>query len=300
MKNLISKASIYRAAFPSTALDLSMAFEDAAYEPPVGQNPTSFGFVKLNDEGYVVDIAGGFAFAMRIGDKLVPSSLLRAEVAKRVAEIEDDYGRKIGKKARREITDEVKGELTSRALCRENTVTAFYHTASQTLILNTTSQRVCDIAMTKLVRAVDTFKTTTIHVSVNSGLTTRLKDWLVVDEGEAAFGAFEPSGRIALASPDKRTLTIKTESLLSNSDALQEALRHGYQVKSMGLTSRHASFVLNDKFKFSQITYPVPEADGVDPDDQTWATQAFIEVSSLVEVVRDLCAMFGYEEPELG
>ena len=293
-RNLISKASVYRAEFPSS-LDVEMALESNPYQPPQGVTPTSVGFVPVGEtENLVAEFSGGYAFALRVGDKVVPSSTLKAEVQKQLAHIEQVEGRKPGRRERKDIAEEVRGTLVMRALTKETTVVGYYHEASRLLFLNTSSQRLCDIAMTALVRAVDTLKTTTIHVSVNAGLTTRLSAWLQDDEGETAFGDFEPTGRIALSSLDKRALNIKTESLLANSEALREALRTGYQVKSMGLTDGETSFVINDKFKFGQIKSLVEaESDG---DELTWAGQAYMEVTGLVKVAERLCTMFGFAE----
>lgn len=295
-KNLISKATLYRAEFPAS-LDVEMALENRPYEPPQGTTPTSVGFVPTGEtESVLAPFAGGFAFTVRIGDKVVPGSTLKTEVAKVVAHIEKTEGRKPGRREMKDIKAEVHGSLLMRALVKESTLVGYYHIESGFLILNNTSQRLCDLAMTHLVRAVDTFKTTTIHVSVNAGLTTRLRDWLVPDEGELAFGDFQPNGKIALASPDKRTLNIKTDTLLGNTEALTEAIRAGYQVKSMGLANEASSFVLSDKFKFSQI---VTVADSEDePDEQTWATQAFMEVTELVGVAKALCEMLGFKDDD--
>lgn len=295
-KNLISRATIYRAEFPSS-LDVVMALKTNPYQPPQGVQPVSCGFVPVGEtENLVTEFSGGFAFAFRIGEKVVPSSTLKAEIAKVVAHIEDTTGRKVGRRERKEITEEVRGTLLMRALTKESTVVGYYHEGSQFLILATSSQRVCDLAMTALVRAVDTLKTTTIPVSVNAGLTTRLSAWLQDDD--TAFGDFEPNGRIALSSLDKRTLNIKTESLLANSEALREALRTGYQVKSMGLADGTTSFVLNDKFKFSQIRTVADVED--EADEHTWATQVYMEVVGVVRVAQSLCAMLGYKDDAQG
>lgn len=299
-KNLISKASIYSARFAngdmdSLMLDLALALEAMAYEPPQGTTPTSYGFVSIQDDGRMVTpFAGGFAIAVRVGDKVVPGATVKAEVKKRIEHIEQEQGRKPGRKERKEITAETREMLTMRAFTKESQVTLFYNQEGKFLIANSTSSRLCDIAMTALVRAAETLKTSTIHISVSSGLTARLRD-LLLQQNDYAFGMFEPTNRVTLKTHDKRTLVIKSESIRSNNDALVEALKHGYEVKSLGLTDSTTSFVLDDKFKFTSIE-SLAQVEG-EVEDSAWEATVFMEVNGLVAVARNLCEMLGYVEP---
>lgn len=292
-KSLIQKASIYRAEIPLSPIDLEMALMERPYSDPVGVALTTSGFVPVRENGPLVEMfSGGFAFALRVGDKVIPPSAVREGVRKKIDEIERNEGRKPGRKEKKDITEDVRDSLALRAITRISQVTFFYHIESQFLFLTSVSQRMCDRAMSTLIHTCGTVKTTTIHVGVSQGLTTRLDQWLQDDED--AFGVFQPEGRINLKSLEKRTVAIKTSDLHSNSDALREALRTGHEVTSLRMNNGETTFTLSKDFKFTSIDYIADMDEG--EDELEWAGSAYFVVLHLVKVAKSLCAMFGYED----
>lgn len=300
MKTLIRNASIYRAEIPLEGIDLSMALESQQFTELLASQEFGCGFVKHDAQAggdFLRPFTGGYAMLVRLDQKVIPSSALKDEVKRQIAKIRELEGREPGRKETREIKEEARMTLALKALIRTSYVPVYYHVSSKTLIIATTANNACDRITTMLVRAVDALKTSTIHVSVRSGLTTRLSQWLS-SGGEDGFGDLEPVGRAVLVSAaDKRTVSVKAETLMSNEDALKEALKHGYEVKQLGLKLQDTSFLLSDKFKFSSIETLI-DAEEAGEDALVWESVALIEVQGLVNVINAMCAMLGYEEKE--
>lgn len=300
MKSTIRSASIYRAHI----LQDEEAFRQALSELRFGELSPSqsggHGFVATDGE-FLRTFHGGYGFTVRFDEKVVPPSALRAELERLVKNVEDQTGRKPGRKERKGIKDEARLNLTLKALARTVHVNCYYHVEQKLLIVASTSQKLCDMTVSLLVNALETMKTSTIHVSVRSSLSERLKKWLDASGDSDAFGDLEPTGRANLVSDEGRNISVKSGDLMVNLDALKEAVAKGYEVKSLSLRHGGLEFLLTDKFKFGALHNTDLGDSESGEDEDYWAAGAYIEVTALVNAVNALCGMFGYgEEAEAG
>lgn len=296
MKALIRNASVYRANVKQNEAEFRQALTETAFVEPSPSQSEAWGFVPVEGE-FLRTFPGGYGFTLRIDQKVVPPSALKAETSRLIALVEDREGRKPGRKEAKEIKAEALHNLTLKALSRSTHVNAYYHVKSETLVAASTSQRVCDRLTSHLVHALETIKTSTVHVSVRSNLTARLQQW-VADEGDSeAFGELTLTGRAALQSPhDKRTLTVKSDDIMVNFEAIQEASRRGYEVKGLSVQHDDLEFFLTDTFKFCALNNREVAEFEDSEGDNLWAASAFMEVTALVKAVNALCEMFGHGE----
>ncbi len=295
MKTLIRNASVYRAEIRQTEAELAQALSEEAFVKPLPSQASSRGFTPFDSGEFLQTFHGGYAFTVRIDEKVIPSSALKAETERLRSVIVDETGRTPGRKEMREVKDEARLNLMIKALERTTLVRCFYHVEQKLLIVASTSQKVCDTVTSLLVHTLETLKTQTIHVSVRGGLSARLKQWVDEEGDSQAFGDLIPNGQAAMVSLDKRTLSVKSSDLLTNLEALKEAFKRFYEVKSMSLASDDLSFVLTEKFKFGSIVHNYP-GDDSDGEPLAWSACASIEVAGLVQAVNALCGMFGYGE----
>lgn len=299
MKSIIRSASVYRAQILQDEEAVRQALSDLQFAELLPSQSGGHGFIATDGE-FLRTFPGGYSFTVRVDQKVVPPSALKAEVARLVAKVEDETGRKPGRKETKELKGEALLTLTLKALVRTVHVNCYYHVEENLLIVASTSQKMCDLTVSLLVNALETMKTSTIHVSVRSNLSTRLKQWVDARGDSDAFGDLEPTGRANLVSEEGRNLSVKSGDLMVNFDALNEAVRRGYEVKSLSLRHDALEFLLTDKFKFGALAN-TDLGDGTDTEDDVWAAGVFIEVTALVNAVNALCGMFGYgEEAEAG
>ena len=294
MKQLIKSATIYNAELPD-AEALLEHLEKAVFIDPLSLQAVSVGFVPREDDVALVEtFTGGLSFTVRLDQKIIPNSVVNAEVAKRVKQIKLEQGRKAGKKERKDIKSEVIDGFLPRALDKTTITTCYYHPFSKYLIVPTTNKKVLGYAVSALVDAVGSVKTTTINVSnVKGGLTTRLKQWLA-DE-EPAFDGLHPCDEVALEQ-EARKVSIKMNDLEAARSALNEALAAHFEVKSLGFQFNDGTEArLTDEFKLRRILFQHPPVEG---EDELFAAQATLEVSAVVDSVTALCEMFGYKEEE--
>lgn len=304
---LIKNAIAYRIDLPMLTL-LEGHIAAQAYTEIKPNEHEKFGFVHVpvrncdpvEGDPLIMPFYGGLAFSVRIDEKIMPASVIKAEVKKRCAEYCAKYDQKrVDRIERDTIHQMVVSEFLSRAMVKTAVVTAFYHSASKFLFVAGT-KRQADIVTSLLVHAVGAAKTETINVSdVMGGLTTRMRAY--VDEGTGFDEAFILDSGVWL-SRGKDRVTAKMEHLIAAQKAIQEALDGGFRVEAVRLThvDTDVSFKLTSDFHVKSIS----GLDAVDPDDSCedavdlWTHDASAQVTMLVEVFESLCAMFDYKAPE--
>ena len=305
--SLIKQAIVFKAEIPTDVDALNKHLKEHQFNELLPNAANGAGFVNVSDEhSLIAPFHGGLAFRVRYDEKILPASVIRAEIDKVATKIHIETGRKPGKKERAEIKERVIHVLTRLALSRTvASVICFYHTESGYLIIPTTNKKFADIAVTLLISAVGSVKTETIHVSnVKHGLTTRLKKWLRRDIDNIApvdiFGELQPSDEVALVGDGGRKIAVKMESLDAAEDALKEALTKGMEVTSLGFNHEGIEFRLTHDFRLRGIKYPVVEGDNKSALDSNWEADATLQVSTVRRIIDGFCEMLAYKEQAEG
>lgn len=305
MKSLIRAARVYKAVMPTFDPMLEVA-EAHQFVECLPSQPASIGFVNVpSTDALMQPFVGGYALAVRIDTKTVPSDVLAAKVKEMVEATEQREGRKPGKKERAELKSEARHTLLLTTLPRTKVLIAFYLPEQQYLIFPTTSSGTSDVAISFLVNSIGSLKTSTIWVSsVKQGLTTRLKSWLEAEEDERGglFDVFEPGSEVALARSvgegAKNRMVLKLNALDNAQGGLLEAVTTGFQVESMQLYhgAAHTSFTLSNKFVLTGIDGKgLTKAEERDLEPVVaWQQQAALETLSVATIIDELCKLFDY------
>lgn len=255
--------------------------------------PMGSGFVPVYGESLVHTFAGGYAFALRYDEKVVPKSAVVEEVKKRATAFEDAFGYVPGRKALREIRENVMSDLCAKALTRSKTTICYYNTTEEILVIPTTSRKLCDTITGQMVRAVESVKSSTIHVAgVKNGITGKLLVELTECDG---FGEFEVGGRCKLVGVDGDKFSFDLAHLDSAREGILEALGKGSKVVEIAMSFSGVSFRLVDDFSLKGIAF-----EGIEPseDEDQFAYEASAQLLMLSAVVKELCQMFGYKPVE--
>lgn len=297
---LIPNAALYRVVLPA-ASDLAKHLATIPHTELKPSHGKGSGFVPVPYTGEMVHtFVGGFAFSLRYDEKILPGSVITAEVKKRAADMEAHQGYKPGRKAIKELREMVAVELLQSAFIRTKVVTCLYHTESQTLIVPTISGKLKSEIMGQLVRAVESLKTTTIHVSNTKGsLTTRLANYLRVDSVDA-FEGFTVGGKAVLSGEGGKTTFDLAVDLCDHADGLMESVRSGAEVIELALSANGVNFRLTSDFMLKGIKFDDEFIQyDQDPADAryTFEQEAAVQVLLVSKVVDALCEMFGYTPP---
>ena len=304
MKQHIKAARSYRMELPTTAR-LEAHFAAFAFRELAPTDPWGIGFVAPTESGTLViptTDPGIGVFAVRYDEKILPAAVIKAEVAKTIADIYEREGRRVGRKEARDLRETLIPSLLAKSHTKTTILRVFYNYRAKLLIVPTASKKLADAATSLMLKAVESIKVTTIYVAgANASLTTRLNDELF-GTGDLGFDQFNLTGRCALKDAKGGKVAIDLFSLNEAAQGVQEALHRGATVEEVGLEfATCVTFRLTQDFVLKDIKWEdeaVPESDDeVDADYRTRQEMA-VEAITVMCIVDDLCAMLGYNEPE--
>ncbi len=172
---------------------LAEALAHAAFRPCGSQDLATCGWVPPlgGEDGALVHAAGGFwLVCLQSEDKLLPASVIRAALDERVAEIEDREARKVRRKEKETLRDEVLLDLLPRAFTRRKRLYAYLDPRGGWLVVNGTPGKAVDDFTSLLRKAAGSLpiaplRTASVPASVLTGwLGGAPADWQVGDECE--------------------------------------------------------------------------------------------------------------------
>ncbi len=266
---------------------------------PVGEHQgVSAGFTPVVDDGDLAQLVpGGWALRFRVDTKVVPSSEVAKELKLRKDSIREATGRVPGKKEIQQLKAEIIHDLLPRAFPRSSGAVAVFSVKTGRLYVNNASQKVCDRLMTALVNALDSLKTSTLHVSEPAAsLTSRLHTWLG-DEDSEVFAGFSPRDEVVMKSKvGGRKWAIKVDNPMAARATLMEAMSHHGTVDSIGFVDDDdgTRFRITSALRVKGLT--VPKADAADKTDgndlDVFAAQIGVELHVMDGIFTRLLKMF--------
>lgn len=291
--NIIRNALVFSADLPD-AKALAEAMEPLRYQPITEAQAQSLGFIETDaTPGLVTSFEGGMTFTLRIDEKVLPRGPVDAEVNKEINAATVEAGHELDKGRIADIKEDVIARLVSTALTDTTMLRALYWPADKFLIVATSSKTNAERMMSMLVRACESVKTTTIHVDgIRFGLTAHLRNHL---EGlPKDFGRFSIGDSVVLKSEGAKVV-FDVGNLDHAREGLLEAIRGGMHVEKLELEHGTMSFMLNDQFRFSKVSFFGAEDEQEQPETlpEIWARTAHIEVSQFAAAMRELCSVFG-------
>jgi recombination associated protein RdgC len=299
---LIKNAIVYSATLPAAA-DLAVHLAERPWSPILETqlSQASFVPVKITKE-LVTEFDGGYCFSLRLDEKILPKSIVKARADERIARVEASTGQRMKKIERIAIYDNTMAELARTALVKTAVITAFYNIRDNYLIVPVTSSKLANVVIGTLIQVVGSVKTTTIHISdIKHGLSTRLKAHLGEEKDLRAFesAGFKIGEQVNLQKAGGEKVNYKLESLDSVAVAIIERLDNGFTVNALSLESNGVDFKLTQDFTFKQIAFPAPaEADEGEDGVFLWCQEAAVQVLLFSLIIRDLCNLLGYQPPE--
>lgn len=264
----------------------------------------SLGFVKIAAaDDYVVEVPGGLVFALRYDKKAITPKLINSETEKRIAKLEANECRKVGRKERLAIKETTTDELVAKALTETVAVVhCLYDIEEQLLYLPVSNKQLADRIISRLIHAVGSLRTQTINISdIKMGLTTRLRDWL--DGKEDAFGDQLTMGQSVMVtrttSESSESIAFVMDDLAQADSGLREALDTDFQVNHIRMSCGILGFKLTSDFHLKGIVFDAePDPDAGDDFLSLFKHEAGIQIIALRQVIKALCDLLGYKPPE--
>lgn len=316
---MIRNARIFKAALPQNHRTLAEEVGNLPYAPLEPGQVKTQGFIPhpVNGEP-VVPFRGGYAFMLRTDERIIPPSVVSAELDA----LEKREGRKLTRQERIEVKEDIIFRLAKTALYRTRYTPAYFLAEAGYLIIDSAAKKPAQELVGRLVQVMESLETQTIHVSdVARGLSTKLHEELAPEveeveglDGEfagfsrqAPFGAFSLGDAVKLKRPGaSETVTYAGVELTGQSAEITDQLRHGFRAIELRLHLEETEFKLCNDFSLKSFSFPeneLSEADQEAAEDDPmvrWLADVQLETAAIQQIVDGLVELLRYEEPEAG
>lgn len=278
---------------------LEQALTDRVFVPCGKTDKTRSGFVSPvgGADGALDHHLGGYVMlCFRRDEKLLPATVVNEAVDEKVAEIEAAQGRKVYRKEKQQLKDDVTLELLPRAFVRSRRIYAYLAPADGLLVVDTSSSALAEELINSLREGLGSFPASLPEpkVAPMSVMTQWLKDG-------AASHHFQIDQDCELVNPMEDGNVIRCKAQDLTADEMRAHLEAGKQVRKLGLVWNEAvRCVLSADLSLGRVRFEdmvlerATEADAetaAEQFDQDFAVMTLV----LADLFRSLFAAFEME-----
>lgn len=249
------------------ALETALATKPA--RPCASQELTTYGFIApfgKGEDAPLVHVSGDFMLiAARKEDRILPGSVVRDALKEKVEEIEAEQMRKVYKKERDQIKDEIIQAFLPRAFIRRSSTFAAIAPKQGLILVNSASPKRAEDLLSTLREVIGTLPVRPLTVKVAP--TATLTDWVKTQTAAPGFHVLDEC-ELRDTNEDGGIVRCKRQDLTS--DEIQLHLSAGKFVTQLALAwEDKLSFVLDDKtvikrLRFEDLLTDQAEQDGGD------------------------------------
>lgn len=271
-----------------------------SFAPATPTQEKSYGFVPPRGEvnGALVEAIGGQWITRFFTEtKIVPGSVLARRVKEKAARIEQETGRKPGKKETRELKDEAKLDLLPMAFSREVATMVWIDPVKRLLAIDTAVQSRADEIVSVLVEACPGLSVALINTHTSPQ--AAMAHWLQSQEPPDGFTV---DRECELKAADESKAVVKYGRHPLDIDEVQDHIAAGKLPTKLALTwDDRVSFVLTEGLQIKKLAFLDTAFEGQGQDDGGFDADVAIATGELSKLVPDLIEALGGEgRTELG
>ena len=269
-----------------------------AFSPCAKSQPVSIGWVPPlgSESGELVHAAGGrLLLKLRREERLLPATVVREQLEEKIAEIEERDGRKVYRKERLTLKDEIVQDCLPRAFTRSGSVFAYLDTRANWVFVDAASASRAEELLNLLRECSGSFPV--LLPQVNDAPAAVMSNWLV---HRNLPDDFVLGGECELREPgDEGVVRCRGVDLLS--EEVETHLHAGRQVARLALTwEDRVSFLLAEDLCLRRLRFAdellqenedIPEADDAARLDADFALMA----DAVTGLQERILALFGGE-----
>jgi recombination associated protein RdgC len=302
--SLFKNATVFRIAanceLDSSTIEAALKNEKFVPCGPTTQRSSGWSEPRGVEHGPLLEsIDGQWILRLMTEKKDIPGSVVQQVVAERVAKIEEDQGRKPGKKEVREIKESVILEMLPKAFPKRSAVAVWIDPTARLLYVDSTSTSTTDVVVTALVKAIEGFAINLVNTTMSpSGA---MATWLTEREID---DKFDFGRECELLASDESKACVKYARHNLDIVEIGDHIRLGKIPKSLSLTwNDRVTFVLNQALQIKKIKFldsVMEEAvQGSDNSADAYNADVKIVTGELSSLFPDLVKVLG-GEVELG
>ncbi|WP_022963361.1 recombination-associated protein RdgC [Halopseudomonas pelagia] len=289
---------------PFSEAELITALDERPSRPCGSQDTHTLGWTTpfgKHSENRVQVAQGYWLIALRKEERILPGSVVRDGLAEKVDEIEARDGRKVYKKERDTLKDELVMSLLPRAFTRTQTTLACIAPQEGWIAIDSASSKRAEDLLSLLRECTGSLPVRPLNVKIAPAAC--MTDW--VKTGQAPEGLIiGDECELRDTSEDGGVIRCKRQDLAS--DEIQQHLTVGKQVSQLSLQwQEKLAFSLDDKLTVKRLKFEDllrDEADDQASDDMAAELDASFNImaKTLSELIPSLTAALGGEETPQG
>ncbi|MGG5292184.1 recombination-associated protein RdgC [Pseudomonas shirazensis] len=297
-KNLLTYRLTQEVPFEPEALETALASKPA--RPCASQELTTYGFVApfgKGEDAPLVHVSGEYLLiAARKEERILPSSVVNDAVKEKIEEIETEQMRKVYKKERDQIKDEIIQAFLPRAFIRRSMIFAAIAPRQGLILVNSASAKRAEDLLSTLREVMGSLPVR--PVTVKAAPSATMTEW-VTSQAAQDFHVLDEC-ELRDTHEDGGIVRCKRQDL--KSDEIQLHLGNGKVVTQLALAWQDKlSFVLDDKtvikrLKFEELLQEQAEQDGGEEAQQQFDASFLLMMMTFKEFLPALFEALGGEE----
>ncbi|MFK3829278.1 recombination-associated protein RdgC [Pseudomonas fulva] len=298
-KNLLTYRLTQDVPFEPEALEAALASKPA--RPCASQELATYGFVApfgKGEDAPLVHISGDYLLiAARKEERILPSSVVNDAVKEKVEEIETEQMRKVYKKERDQIKDEIIQAFLPRAFIRRSMIFAAIAPRLGVILVNSASAKRAEDLLSTLREVMGSLPVRPATVKIAPVAT--MTDWVKSQNAAEGFYVLDEC-ELRDTAEDGGIVRCKRQDLTG--EEIQLHLSTGKVVTQLALAWQDKlSFVLDDKMvikrlKFEELLQEQAEQDGGDEAAQQFDASFQLMMMTFAEFLPVLFEALGGEE----
>lgn len=258
------------------------------FTPCLPSQSVSFGFSPVDGEEMMVGLRSALVFGVKLQERKLSAKAAEEAVAERVASIEQRMDRKVGRKERLTLKDDVIAQLLPRTPPQSQLVIAYLDLQAHWLVVDATNATTAEVVASAIRQAIGGFPI--IPAEGRITLSSVLTQWLAGSRSDT----FSMRGQAVLYDPVEPTHKVRLQGHdLYASGAVNSLLSEGMVAGSMRLRWRDdVEFTAAEPWLLKRISMPEEMfAASDDPEDE--ATRFAADMTLQIGLLRELLADYG-------
>lgn len=236
-------------------------------------------------------IGGQWVLRFMVESKVLPGSVLARRVEEKAVRIEQETGRKPGKKEAKELKDEAKLDLLPMAFTKQGSMWVWIDTAARTLVLDTSSQGRADEVVTALVEALPGLSVSLLDTQTSPQ--AAMAHWLSTQEAPVGFTV---DRECELKAADEEKAVVRYARHPLDIEEVQAHIAAGKLPTKLALSwDDRVSFLLTEGLQIKKLTFLDAVLDGKSKDDSGFDADVAIATGELTKLIPDLIEALGGE-----
>lgn len=251
-KNLL----VYRIgpAWQGDLEQMEQALQAERFQPCGATQALSAGWIEPRGVAHaplIEDVGGHWLLKLQIEQRVLPGAVVRRRVDELAERIEQETGRKPGKKVKNELKEQVTQELLPRAFTKQGGVRVWIHPAQRLLMVDAGSIKRADDVITLLVKCLPDLVVQLLQTAETPAAC--MAAWLMDGVPPAGFSIDRET---ELKSEDQMKSVVRYARHALDTEEVRQHLSAGKRPTKLALSWRdRVSFVLSDTLAIKKIAF---------------------------------------------